>query len=56
MEKGGNRKVTTIEIPKLNHLFQECVTGLPDEYAKIEQTFSPLALEEITKWILNEVK
>lgn len=56
LENGGNRKVTTIEIPKLNHLFQECKTGLLDEFAKIEQTFSPLALDEITKWILKEVK
>jgi hypothetical protein len=52
--KGGNKKVTTIEFPDLNHLFQECKTGLPAEYAQIEQTFSPTALEEITKWIKQE--
>jgi len=49
--KGGNKKVTTIELPGLNHLFQECKTGLPSEYAAIEQTFSPIALTEIVKWI-----
>ena len=49
--KGGNNKVTTIELPNLNHLFQECKTGSPGEYAQIEQTFSPIALEEITRWI-----
>lgn len=49
--KGGNKKVTTIELPNLNHLFQECKTGSPAEYATIEQTFSPIALTEILKWI-----
>ncbi len=49
--KGGNKNVTAIELPNLNHLFQECKTGLPAEYAQIEQTLSPAALNEITKWI-----
>jgi hypothetical protein len=49
--KGGNKNVTATEYPGLNHLFQECKTGLPAEYAQIEQTFSPKALEDITKWI-----
>ena len=56
LEKGGNKKVTTKELPNLNHLFQECETGLPTEYAKIEQTFSPIALAEISNWILKQVK
>ena len=56
LEKGGNNNVTTKELPNLNHLFQECETGSPDEYAKIEQTFSPIALTEITNWILEQVK
>jgi fermentation-respiration switch protein FrsA (DUF1100 family) len=56
LTKGGNKKVTTIEFPNLNHLFQECKTGSPDEYATIEQTFSPTALEEISKWIKQQTK
>ena len=56
LEKGGNKKVTTKELPGLNHLFQECKTGSPDEYSKIEQTISPAALDEVTKWILKQVK
>ena len=56
LEKGGNKHVTTMELPGLNHLFQECQTGSPDEYAKIEQTMSPVALDELTKWILTQVK
>ena len=54
--KGGNKNVTTMEFPNLNHLFQESKTGSPSEYANIDQTISPLVLEEIAKWILKQVK
>lgn len=53
---GGNKNVTTKILPDLNHFFQECKTGLPSEYSSIEQTLSPIALEEISKWILLQVK
>jgi fermentation-respiration switch protein FrsA (DUF1100 family) len=56
LEKGGNKNLTTKKIPNLNHLFQECETGSPFEYATIEQTFSPIALEEISDWILKQLK
>ena len=56
LTKGGNKKVTTIELPGLNHLFQECKTGLPSEYSAIEQTFSPIALNEILKWLQIQTK
>ncbi len=56
LKKGGNQNVTTKELPNLNHMFQECETGLPGEYSQIEQTFSPVALSEITNWILKQVK
>lgn len=56
LKKGGNKKVTLLEIPNLNHLFQECKTGTPQEYSEIEQTFSPLALNEVLKWIQIQTK
>jgi len=56
LEKGGNKNVTVMEIPKLNHLFQESVTGSPLEYDKIEQTFSPIASKEILDWINQKIK
>ena len=37
--------------PGLNHLFQHCTTGMPDEYGKIEETISVEVLEDITSWI-----
>ena len=56
LAKGGNKKVTSKELPNLNHLFQECKTGSPQEYSEIEQTFSPLALTEILNWIQIQTK
>ncbi|MFL9830437.1 alpha/beta hydrolase family protein [Flavobacterium sp. ARAG 55.4] len=54
LSRGGNKNVSIIELPNLNHLFQECETGSPQEYATIEQTLAPVALTEITKWIKTQ--
>lgn len=54
--KGGNKNVTTKELSNLNHLFQECKTGLPQEYATIEQTFSATAMNEILDWVKIQTK
>lgn len=42
---------TIMELPGLNHLFQECETGLPSEYYSIPQTISPAVLSVITEWL-----
>lgn len=39
-------------LPGLNHLFQHCSTGSPDEYIMIEETFAPEAMQAIADWIL----
>ncbi|MCK7536521.1 MAG: hypothetical protein MZV63_38845 [Marinilabiliales bacterium] len=41
LKKGGNRKVKTVALPGLNHLFQHAETGAITEYQTIEETFSP---------------
>ena len=46
-----NRDVTVRQFPGLNHLFQTCTTGLPDEYARIDETMSPAALTLVTDWL-----
>nr|WP_295922656.1 alpha/beta hydrolase [uncultured Dyadobacter sp.] len=51
--KNVNKRVTTKELPGLNHFFQECEECSPQEYAKLKQTFSPTALMEISTWILE---
>jgi pimeloyl-ACP methyl ester carboxylesterase len=56
LAKGGNENVTVVELANLNHLFQECETGSPKEYANIEQTFSPTALTLILDWIKAQTK
>jgi hypothetical protein len=52
----ANKKAEVLEMPGLNHLFQEAKTGLPAEYGQIEQTFSPLALTTILDWLKKNVK
>jgi len=51
LKDAGNKDVTAIQFPGLNHLFQTCKTGSPTEYGVIEETFSPTALEAVTSWI-----
>lgn len=43
--------VTLRKFENLNHLFQNCKTGLPNEYGQIEETLSPDVLLEIKNWI-----
>lgn len=56
VKKGGNRKVKTVSLPGLNHLFQHTETGAISEYATIEETFSPEALDLMTTWIRKTLK
>ncbi|MDO5988627.1 alpha/beta fold hydrolase [Flavivirga amylovorans] len=51
LREGSNINFTIQELPNLNHLFQECTTGSPNEYAEIEQTLSPVLLSIINSWI-----
>jgi pimeloyl-ACP methyl ester carboxylesterase len=53
LQSAGNKQVTTMILPGLNHLFQTSQTGLPSEYNIIEETFSPNALELISGWVLG---
>ncbi|NGX37154.1 MAG: Esterase EstD [Chlamydiae bacterium] len=53
LEEAGNQDYTIAELPRLNHLFQTCETGALTEYAKIEETISPKALNLISDWILQ---
>ncbi len=53
---GDNKNFTIKEIPNLNHLFQTTQTGLPSEYAKIEETISPVALKIVGDWILEQTE
>jgi fermentation-respiration switch protein FrsA (DUF1100 family) len=56
LKAGGNKDYVVKELPGLNHLFQTAKTGSPSEYAKIEETISPDALEIIGNWILEHTQ
>ena len=53
LESSGNKNIEVTELPGLNHLFQTAPTGSPNEYASIEETMSPVALDTIARWILK---
>ncbi len=53
LAEGGNKNIKIMELPNLNHLFQNCEAGVVGEYAQIEETISPEVLEIISKWILQ---
>ena len=44
-------QLTTKIYPNLNHLFQHCNTGMPNEYYQIEETIAPEVLKDIANWI-----
>ncbi len=53
LNNSGNKNVTGRILPELNHLFQTAKTGAPNEYGKIEETFSPVAMRIIADWIVG---
>ena len=55
LERGGNQDFEMIELPGLNHLFQECETGALGEYRTIPETFNPKALKHVSDWIAKRV-
>ncbi len=56
LENNSNVDFTIANLEGLNHLLQECETGLPSEYQLIEQTISPVALSRVSDWILEMAK
>lgn len=52
LKDGGNRDYKIVLLPGLNHLFQTSKTGAPSEYAEIEETIAPVALQTMGDWIV----
>ncbi|MBX9879793.1 MAG: alpha/beta fold hydrolase [Candidatus Obscuribacterales bacterium] len=46
-----NKKALAIKLAGLNHIFQTCKTGLPDEYELLPETLAPTVLQLISDWI-----
>lgn len=54
LEKAKNEDFEILEMPGLNHLFQEAKTGTVEEYSQLEQTISPTVLDKMSSWILKK--
>jgi pimeloyl-ACP methyl ester carboxylesterase len=52
LKDAGNRDYKIVLLPNLNHLFQTSRSGAVSEYADIEETIAPIALQTIGDWIV----
>jgi pimeloyl-ACP methyl ester carboxylesterase len=52
----ANRDATVMELPGLNHLFQTATTGSLAEYAAIEETTAPAALNLMVDWVVKHTQ
>jgi pimeloyl-ACP methyl ester carboxylesterase len=50
---GKNTQYKIVKLKNHNHLFQRTENGSPAEYARIKESFSPIALNLMSKWILS---
>ncbi len=55
-KEGGNKDVTTVVVPDVNHLFLACQECTPAEYSKLKKAFPPQVLTTIGDWIVNHTK
>lgn len=49
--KAHTRNALTVKLVGLNHIFQTCNTGLPDEYETLPNSISPVVLDLIHRWL-----
>ena len=55
LREAGNEDADIRQLAELNHLFQHAYSGSPAEYAAIEETFAPEALEIISGWLSQRI-
>ena len=55
LEAGRNKNFEIVELPGLNHLFQDAKSGAVSEYAEIEETMSPAAMDRVSSWVLKQM-
>lgn len=55
LAESGSADYEILALPGLNHLFQTSTTGSVREYAGIEETFAPAALNAMSDWLLRHV-
>lgn len=48
-----NPNAIAIKLTGLNHIFQTCNTGMPDEYERLPETMAPTVLQIISDWLVR---
>ncbi len=56
LKKSRSKVYEVKELPGMNHLFQTCTKCDLEEYGKLDETFSPSALQTISDWLLKNIK
>lgn len=56
LKKNNNKSYQVVPLKGLNHLLQTAVSGEVSEYANINETISPLALDTIGLWLDTHIK
>lgn len=54
VRRNPRNRVTWLMLPNLNHLLQECQTGLPSEYHELAAGVDGSAIDAITKWLKEQ--
>jgi hypothetical protein len=47
----GRKNWEIREMADLNHAFQRCTTGMPDEYESIDHVMAEEVLQQVSSWI-----
>lgn len=56
LKKSKAKTVDVIELPGMNHLFQTCKDCSLVEYGRLDETFSPIALQKMSEWLKKNVQ
>jgi pimeloyl-ACP methyl ester carboxylesterase len=56
LAEAASTDFAVVELPGLNHLFQECHKCTVAEYGDLDQTFSPIALATMGDWLLRHTR
>jgi hypothetical protein len=56
IERLGRDDWTVEQVAGMNHAFQRCATGMPDEYARIDHVMADEVVREVATWIHSIVR
>jgi hypothetical protein len=56
VDRLGRRDWVIREIGEMNHAFQRCATGMPDEYACIDHVIADEVVGEVAAWIESKME